>query len=500
MESITMDNHYYLALDLGAESGRAMVGSLGGRKLSLTETHRFANLPLKLPTGLHWDIDGLWREIKKGIALSGRDFPLQSLALDTWGVDFGLLDQGGNLLGTPTHYRDARTDGMLHAAFQRVPREQIFAQTGIQFMQLNTLYQLLAMVRANDPQLRAARTFLTMPDLFNHWLCGSLCCEFTNATTTQCFNPLTRSWAYPLLEALGIPTHIFPPVCEPGTMLGSLLPGIAQETGSEAIPVIAAACHDTGSAVAAVPAEKDGFAWLSSGTWSIMGAEVTQPDLSKKALRCNFTNEGGVFGTWRLSKNIMGLWLVQECRRAWAAQREELSYDQLTQLASLAQPFLAVIDPDAAEFLHPGDIPAKVRALCAGSGQAVPQTKGEIVRVILESLALKYRLVLQQLEELLGRQLDPLHIIGGGTQNCLLNQLTADCTGRTVVAGPVEATAIGNILVQAITLGHMESLRAGRLLVRRSFAAETYQPANQSGWDEAYEKFLRLITVNKPIE
>ena len=487
-----MTETHYLALDLGAESGRAMVGSIADGKLFLEETHRFLNQPLKLPSGLHWDIASLWKEIKQGIAISTSRYSLASLALDTWGVDFGLLDQDGKLLGDPQHYRDARTDGMLAEAFMRIPREQIFAQTGIQFMQLNTLYQLLAMGIAKDPQLQKAQTLLTIPDLFNHWLCGSLTCEFTNATTTQCFNPLTRSWAYPLLQALDIPPHIFPAICEPGTILGTLLPAIVQETGAGAIPVIAPACHDTGSAVAAVPVENDDFAWLSSGTWSIMGAEARQPNLSQQALRYNFTNEGGVFGTWRLSKNIMGLWIVQECRRAWAAQGEELSYDELTHLAASARPFLAVIDPDADVFFHLGNMPEDVRAFCAESQQTIPETKGEIVRVVLESLALKYRITLQQIGELAGRQLDPIHIIGGGTKNRLLNQLTADCTGRQVITGPVEATAIGNIMMQAITLGHLGSLADGRALVRRSFDIETYYPTDQKGWDEAFDKFLAL--------
>lgn len=481
----------YLALDLGAESGRAIVGTIANNRLALTETHRFANRPTKLSTSLHWDINGLWREIKNGIAASARRYPLESLALDTWGVDFALLDADGKLLTAPYHYRDARTDGMLEAAFAIVPRQEIFAYTGIQFMQLNTLYQLLAMVKANDPHLTAARTFLTIPDLFNYWLCGSLVCEFTNATTTQCFNPETQAWAFPLLGVLGIPTRIFPGVCKPGTKLGTLLPRVAAEVGCGPIPVVAPACHDTGSAVAAVPAEKQDFAWLSSGTWSILGAEIRQPNVSPQALAYNFTNEGGVFGTWRLSKNIMGLWLVQECKREW-----NLSYDEITHLAAEANPFVAVIDPDDAEFLHPGNMPEKIQAFCCNSGQPVPQTQGEIVRVAMESLALKYRLVLERLEELIGRRLDPLHIIGGGTQNRLLNQFTADCTGRPVVAGPVEATAIGNILMQAIALGHIGSLAEARALVRRSFEAEEYHPGNRSGWDEAYDKLLKLIGSN----
>ena len=486
--------NHYLALDLGAESGRAMVGSLTGGLLSLSETHRFVNQPLKLPSGLHWDIASLWQQIKKGISISASQYSLESLALDTWGVDFALLGEDDSLLDIPYHYRDSRTDGMLHNAFQRVPPEQIFAQTGIQFMQLNTLYQLFAMLLNQDPQLAAAQTFLTIPDLLNHWLCGSRCCEFTNATTTQCFNPITRTWAYPLLQSLGIPTHIFPPLCEPGTLLGSLLPVLAIETGAAPLPVIAPACHDTGSAVVAVPAQSQDFAWLSSGTWSIMGAEVRQPDLSPQALAYNFTNEGGVFGTWRFSKNIMGLWIVQECRRAWAAQGDDLSYAELTRLASSAPPFLAVIDPDAERFFHPGDMPEKVRAFCAESGQPVPGSKAELIRVILESLALKYRLTLQHIEELTGKRLAPIHIIGGGSQNRLLNQFTADCTGRQVVAGPVEATAIGNILMQAITLGHLGSLAEARQVVRNSFDVATCYPVNPVGWDAAFQKFLSLST------
>lgn len=482
-----MTARHCLALDLGAESGRAIVGSIAGGKLTLTETHRFANRPVRSPAGLRWDVSGLWAEIRRGIALSARAFPLESLGLDTWGVDFALLDRDGKLLGDPFHYRDARTDGMLAEGFRRVPREQIFAQTGVQFMQFNTLYQLLSMAIAGDPQLEAARTFLTIPDLFNYRLSGVKACEFTNATTTQCLSPFSRSWAFPLLEALGIPTGMFPAVCEPGTILGPLLPAIVAETGADPIPVIAPACHDTGSAVAAVPAESVDFAWLSSGTWSILGAEVRQPNVSPQALAYNFTNEGGVFGTWRLSKNIMGLWPVQECKREWG-----LSYDEITRLASEARPFLAVIDPDSDLFLRPGDMPEKIRAFCAGSGQTVPQTRGEIVRVVLESLALKYRLVLERLEELAGRRLDPVHIIGGGTKNRLLNQLTADCTGREVVAGPAEATAIGNILVQAIALGHLESLAEARALVRASFEVETYWPQGRQGSDEAFERLISL--------
>ncbi len=476
----------YLAIDLGAESGRTIVGTLENSVLSLAETHRFSNEPVQLPDGLHWDVLRLWRDIQAGIAASAAKYPLASLALDTWGVDFALLDRNGALLGNPYHYRDNRTDGMLDEAFRRVPREKIFAQTGIQFMQINTLYQLLAMTLQKSPLLEVAQTFLTIPDLFNYWLSGKIYCEFTNATTTQCFDPVRRNWALPLLEALDIPTRILPPVCEPGTTLGSLLPEIAAKTGAGSIPVIAPACHDTGSAVVAVPAEDKDFAWLSSGTWSIIGCEADTPGMDERALAYNFTNEGGVFGTWRLSKNIIGLWLVQECHREW-----NLSYDELTQLAAEATPFLAVIDPDDACFLHPGGMPEKIRAYCAKTHQTIPQTKGEIIRVTLESLALKYRFVLERLESLTGKRLAPLHIIGGGTKNKLLNQFTADSTRRTVMTGPIEATAIGNILMQAITLRHIADLSEARAVVRHSFSPEIYHPGQPAGWDEAYQKLLK---------
>jgi rhamnulokinase len=483
-----MAGKHYLALDLGAESGRAIGGAISADKLSLLEIHRFVNQPIRKPSGLHWDVANLWNEIKKSIKLSAQKMPMESIGLDTWGVDFALLDKDGVLLGDPYHYRDIRTDGMLEAAFAHISREEIFAQTGIQFMQINTLYQLLAMVIKNDPQLGSAQTFLTIPDLFNYWLSGRVTCEFSNATTTQCFDPHTRAWAIPLLKSLGIPTHIFPAVCEPGTFLGALLPQVAAETGSGSIRVVAPACHDTGSAVVAVPAENEDFAWLSSGTWSILGAEVRQPVLSEKALAYNFTNEGGVFGTWRLSKNITGLWLVQECKREWG-----LSYDELTRRAAKAKPFIAVIDPDSSVFLHPGNMPEKIRKFCVDTGQTVPKTEGEIIRVALESLALKYRFVLERLEELAGKHLEPLHIFGGGTKNRLLNQFSADATGRTVVAGPVEATAIGNILMQAITLGELGSLQDARRLVRRSFGIEEYHPEDGNAWESVYQKLKSVL-------
>ncbi|MCB0080790.1 MAG: rhamnulokinase, partial [Caldilineaceae bacterium] len=364
----------------------------------------------------------------------------------------------------------------------------------IQFMQINTLYQLFSMVQSQAPALASAATFLTIPDLFNYWLTGRKVCEFTNATTTQAFNPLTGGWATELLSTLGIPTHIFPEIVKPGTVLGSVQRAVAEELGLTAtIPVVAPACHDTGSAVAAVPAANQRFGWISSGTWSILGAEVPDAVVNPETLLYNFTNEGGVSDTYRLCKNVAGLWLVQECRRSWARAGTELSYAELTSLAAAAKPFVAVIDPDHSSFLKPSepddDMPSRIQQLCRVNGQPVPTDKGAIVRCALESLALKYRWVLEKLELILGYQLDPLHMVGGGTQNQLLCQFTADAIGRQVIAGPVEATAIGNLVMQMVAMGDLASLAEGRDLVRRSFDVMTYTPTRERGvWNDAYAR------------
>jgi rhamnulokinase len=488
-------NHNYLAVDLGAESGRVMIGTLVEDRLSLVEAHRFANIPVRLPDGLHWDVLRIWSEIKSGIsaAVSRTDKQVDAIGLDTWGVDFALLDQKGALLANPFHYRDSRTDGMLAEAFRRMPRQSIFENTGIQFMEVNTLYQLLAMVVRKSPLLEIAQALVTIPDLFNYWLTGKIICEFTNATTTQCFDPYKRDWAHPLLGALGIPEHLFQPVIEPGTVIDSLDIGVANEVGAGLIPVVAPACHDTGSAVVAIPAEGIDFAWISSGTWSILGVEVDQPVITEQTLKYNFTNEGGVFGMWRLSKNVMGLWILQECRRAWARQGEKLSYDEITRMASEAKPFRSIIDPDFGGFLHPEDMPDQIRQYCRNFGQPVLQDKGELTRSVLESIALKYRWVLERLEEITGTRFKRLHIIGGGTQNRLLNQFTADATQCTCLTGPVEATALGNVVMQGIALGHIESLEYARNLVRKSFPPLVYQPGESKEWDQAYMRLLEVI-------
>jgi len=487
----------YLAVDIGAESGRTMVGTLDEDRLSLIETHRFSNGAVRLPDGLHWDVLRLWSEIKAGIGISSAKFNknLDSIGLDTWGVDFALLDKHGALLSNPFHYRDERTDGMLDEAFKRMPRSEIFSNTGIQFMQINTLYQLLAMSLQKSPLFDIAKTFVTIPDLFNYWLSGEITNEFTNSTTTQCLDPRKRDWATPVLEAMHIPANLFGPITDSGTPIGTLLPRVGEETSASGVQIVVPACHDTGSAVVAVPAlaGNQDFAWISSGTWSIMGAEVQEPCVNDKALEYNFTNEGGVYGSWRLSKNIMGLWLIQECKRTWAHLGDDLSYDEITRLASEANPFLAVIDPDDQKFLHPGDMPERIQKYCVDTNQTVPQTKGEILRVALEGIALKYRWVLERLEELTGKRFDPIHIIGGGTKNRLLNQLTADATCRIVITGPVEATAIGNVLMQAIGLKHLSSLADARGVVRKSFTPEVYEPKQPADWDEAYSRLQKVM-------
>jgi rhamnulokinase len=489
--------HNYLAVDLGAESGRTIVGTLDNGHLFLTETHRFGNGPVRLPDGLHWDVLRLWSDIKAGIGISAEKFNkhLDSIGLDTWAVDFGLLDSQGALLYNPFHYRDERTDGMLEEAFKRMSRAEIFSNTGIQFMQINTLYQLLAMSVQQSPLFDVAKTFVTIPDLFNYWLSGEITNEFTNSTTTQCLDPHKRDWATPVLGAMDIPAHIFGPITDCGTPIGTLLPRVAEETGASGVQIVVPACHDTGSAVVAIPAlvGNQDFAWISSGTWSIMGVEVGEPCVNDLALEYNFTNEGGVFGTWRLSKNIMGLWVVQECKRTWAHLGEDLSYEEITHLASEARPFLAVMDPDHNDFLHSGDMPERIQRYCVNTNQAVPQTKGEIIRVALEGVALKYRWVLERLEELTAKHLEPIHIIGGGTKNGLLNQFTADVTGRTVITGPVEATAIGNILMQAIGLRHLDSLAEARGILRTSFIPEVYEPKQTAEWNEAYSRLQKVM-------
>ena len=486
----------FLAFDIGSSEGRVSIGTLAGDRLNIQFLHRFPNKAVPVQDSLYWDILYLWDGVLAGLqrCFGAAGCHPESLALDTWSVDFALLDSAGSLLGLPFHYRDSRTDGMLEAAFARVPREEIFAVTGIQFMQISTLYQLLAMAIADSPALRVASHLLTIPDLLNYWLSGVMVNEFTNATTTQCYNPITGTWAKEMLERMGIPSHIFGKVVQPGTVIGSLRADLAEAAGLAPMPIIAPACHDTGSAVAAVPSAEQNFAWISSGTWSIMGVEWPEALVNEQSLAFNITNEGGIDGTCRVSKNIMGLWLVQEARRTWGQEDGvTASYDELAKLAAAAEPFTSVIDVDDDTFLPPGDMPARVRAYCKRTGQHVPEDKSQVMRCIYEGLALKYRWVLEHIEKMLGTRFDAINIVGGGTQAEILSQFTADCTGRTVVTGPVEATAIGNLLMQARALGRLSSKEEMRAIVRNSTELNTYQPRSDARWDAALAKLNELI-------
>lgn len=466
---------HYLAFDLGAESGRAMLGTLEGGRLVMEELHRFANTPVRVLDGLYWDTLRLWHEIQRGLAIAGRErrLRLDGIGIDTWGVDFALLGADGALADNPRHYRDARTDGVMDKVFEKVPRAEVFAQTGVQFMQLNSLYQFYALKLAGSPALKAARTLLFMPDLFNYWLTGVARAEATIASTSQFYDPLKKTWARDLLERLGLPAEILPEIVTPGTLLGPLLDSVGREAGLGAVPVYATGCHDTASAVAAVPAEGANWCYISSGTWSLMGAELDEPVIDEGVLAENLTNEIGAGGKVRFLKNIAGLWLLQECRRAWALEGAEYTYDELVRLAGEAGPARTLIDVDA--FLEPGDMPRKIAAHCRARGQTPPQTPGEFTRTILESLAERYRQVLQKLEALAGRRFDAIHIVGGGSRNALLNQLAANATERTVIAGPGEATAIGNVLIQAIGAGELSGLAEARAVVRRSFGVEVFR-------------------------
>lgn len=484
----------FAAIDLGAESGRLVLGKVSDDKLELSEVHRFPNGPIRTLDELHWDVLRLWSEMKHGLALAGKQAgELAGVGIDTWGVDFALLGRGDVLLGNPFHYRDPRTNDILDKAFAIVPRAEVFEQTGIQFMQFNTIFQLLAMRLHKSVLLDAAETLLMMPDLFNYWFTGRKCCEFTDATTTQAYDPRKGNWAMSLIEKMGIPTRIFGEIVPPGTVLGSLRRAILEETGVGNVPLIAPAEHDTGSAVAAVPAvgEKS-WAFLSSGTWSLMGMEVPRPIINEQSLRYNFTNEGGVAGTFRFLKNIMGLWLVQECRRTWERAGRTYGYAELADLAGKAEPFLAILDPDDPSFLAPGDMPTRIADYCRKTGQRVPESPGQVVRVCLESLAMTYRQTLGRIESCTGRKAEVIHIVGGGIQNKHLSQWAADATGRTVVAGPVEATAAGNIVVQAVATGILPDLKAARQLVRRSFDVAVYEPSDPGRWDAPYRKFEQL--------
>jgi rhamnulokinase len=469
-----------------------MVGRLRSGVLDIREVHRFPNEPVRQNGALNWDILRLWFEMRRSLErISGTR--LESLAVDAWGCDYALIGEQGHLVQNPFHYRDRRTDGVMDAVFQRVPADEIYGATGIQFLPFNTLFQLYAACRATPQLVEAATAFVTVPDLLNYWLTGRIACEYTNATTTQFVEARSRTWAKGLLEKLGIPTRLLPALIEPGSVVGQLgadcCPALA------GTPVVAPACHDTGSAVASI--EGGGRrAFLSSGTWSLLGTEVERPIITPRSRELNFTNEGGVCGTTRLLKNIGGMWLLQACRRKWASEGQDFDYNDL--LAAADDPSLAfrvLFDPDHSTFLHPPDMTGAIRDYCRDTGQAEPETPAAFTRAILESLAFKYRFVIESLEELTGEPIEEIQIVGGGSRNRLLNQFTADATGRTVVAGPVEATALGNIAMQMVGTGAVSTLAEARHIIARSFPVERFEPADPDRWNSHYRRFQEYLEL-----
>ncbi len=482
---------HYLGCDLGAESGRLILGMLEDRRLTLEELHRFPNRPVEAEGSLHWDILALFEELKAGMKKAAqRSLSIHSISTDSWGVDYLLFDAQGALLSPTFHYRDERTARGVARAKARVDWKTIFAETGVQFMPLNTIYQLAAEAPA---RLKQAHRLLLVGDGFNFLLSGLARAEESMASTSQLYNPRTKSWSRPLLEALDVPAGLFPPIVRSGTRLGPLRPELARETGLKGLEVIATCSHDTGAAVAAVPGSGEGWAYLSSGTWSLMGVELPAPIITDPCRELNFTNEIGYGGSVRLLKNIVGLWIVQECRGQWAKQGSDHDYATLTQMAAAAPPFVSLIDPADPRFLSPGDMPARIGAYCRKTGQPSPSSPGAVIRCALESLALLYRRTGLRIEQLTGRKIERLHIVGGGSRNALLNQFTANALQIPVLAGPVEATATGNILVQAIASGRLASLAEARNVVRASTEITQVDPRDAPEWEVANRRWEKLI-------
>jgi len=488
----------YIAVDLGAESGRVMLGSISAGKsagsmadkLVLEQVHRFSNGPIEEKGTLRWDFGKLLNEVKAGIKKAAEEAHNQvaGIGFDTWGVDFGLLDAKGELVESPYHYRDSRTNGMMEKVFELMPKREIYESTGVQFMQLNSIYQLLAMRLGNSAALAKTKNLIFMADLFSYYLCGKMYGEYTLASTSQLMDMRTGKWSKKIFDKLSLPIDIMPKIVEPGTVADKLDSKIAKELGCGQIPVIATGSHDTASAVAAVPAGEGDWAYLSSGTWSLMGVEVPHAIINDKSFKYEFTNEGGVENTIRLLKNIMGLWLMQECKRQWQREGADLSYADITEMAQKAKPFAAYIDPDYREFLAPGDMPKRINDYLAKTGQKTISDKGQMIRIILESLAFKYRYVMEAIEDITGKKIEVLHIVGGGIQNELLCQFTANALGKKVITGPIEATASGNILMQAKATGQIKTLAKARDIVRNSFELKQYQPQEALLWEKQYRK------------
>lgn len=482
-----------LAFDFGASSGRAIIGIFDGSTIELEEIHRFSNDPVMLNGTMYWDILRLFYEIKQGIINAKHTGGFDSIGIDTWGVDFGLLDKKGNLLENPIHYRDKRTHGMLEESFKKISREEFYRITGNQFMEINTAFQLFSLVLQRPEITERAETLLMTPDLFTYMLTGKKCTEYSIASTSQLLDISNGIWSERVLEALQIPKHIFTEIVPCGTVIGPLSDSICEELGVEKVNVIAVASHDTQSALAAVPAKEKDFIFLSCGTWSLVGTELESPIINEKSEKYNITNEGGYGGTTTLLKNIIGLWLIQESRRQWIREGKKYGFGELEKLASQASSLKCFVDPDAQEFVPQGDIPKRIYEYCKKTNQAVPETIGEVVRCIDESLALKYRKALEEIEDCTGKYYDTIYMVGGGTQSKLLCQFTANSCGRRVVAGPIEATVLGNLALQLVAVGELKSLQDARNLIANSQDIEIYEPQDIEQWNKAYEKFLDVI-------
>ena len=482
-----------LAFDFGASSGRAIIGCFDGDEITLEEVHRFSNDPVSVGGTVYWDVLRLFYEIKQGIIKAKIAGGFDSIGIDTWGVDFGLIDSEGKLMENPVHYRDARTVGLVDEAFKTMPKEKLYGITGIQFMELNTLFQLISLKKYRPWMLERADKMLFMPDLFGYMLTGKMCAEYSIASTSQLIDLDKRTWSKEILDAFGIKESVFAPLIQPGTVLCELSKEVCEECGVDPVPVISVCGHDTQSAITSVPCEDGDFAFLSSGTWSLFGTELDKPIVNETSMNINITNEGGFDGSTGFLKNIIGLWLIQESRRQWKREGKEYSYADLEKLALAAEPFKCFIDPDAPEFVPHGNIPERVREFCRKTGQFVPETVGEIMRCIYESLAMKYRLTFEKLRECTERDYPVIHVIGGGTKDGLLCQMTANSCDRTVKAGPIEATVMGNVAVQLMSDGSVKNIGQARKIVADSSELKTFEPKDTDKWAGAYEDFLKII-------
>ncbi len=487
----------HLAFDFGASSGRAMLGTFDGNKIELTEIHRFLNEPVEINGTLCWDSLRLFHELKQGLLKAQQQghTDITSIGIDTWGVDFGLIDKNGDLIGTPVHYRDSRTNGIMEESFEIMSRNEQYKRCGLQFMQFNTIYQLLALKKKSPHLLQMADKAIFMPDLFNYFLTGSKVCESTIASTSQLCDPSTHLFASDIFEKFNLNTSLFPDMVKPGTKTGTIKESIINELGLKYNPVvISVAQHDTASAVMAVPATSKNFAYISSGTWSLLGSETDIPYTNDTAFELNYTNEGGYADTTRLLKNIMGLWIIQECKCQWDRKGEVFSFGEIAEMADKCQPLKCFIDPDDSLFMPPNGMVDRIQDYCRRTGQYVPKTHGEIARCVYESLAMKYRMSLEGLERILGYELPVLHVVGGGCQNKALCQYTANAIGKPVIAGPVEATAIGNIACQLIAMGEISDIWQARKIIACSFESTKYQPQNADLWNEKYQEFKSIIS------